>query len=258
VFIADSCIGGLSVIKSLWDSGMSRNAVFLADYAINPLGIKTDTAIASVVDSWLTRAASVSDTLVMACNTLSIRYRQVHQSSVSQAGLARIVSMVDCFEAMVEAEACRLANKSILVIGTEFTAGQGLYSEVLNRAIPGIRVNTVAATELERKIARFERWDGQRDSSFTADLRQAIDNTDIAVMACTCFPMVKADLQALFPDVTFLDPGAYCSSLLTESSQTQDRKLTVTVTGDEVPETRVIDYARSYLKDGSVDSYRSQ
>ena len=166
--------------------------------------------------------------------------------------------MVDCFEAMVETEARRLANKSVLVIGTAFTASQALYSEVLNRAIPGIRVNAVAATALERKIARFERWDGRGDSSFTAELRQAINNTDIAVMACTCFPMVKADLQALFPSVTFLDPGAYCSGLVTEKSQTQDRKLTITVTGDEVPETRVIDYARSYLKDGSIDSYRSQ
>ena len=46
VFIADSCIGGLSVIKSLWNSGSAGDAVFLADYAINPLGVKSDFAIA--------------------------------------------------------------------------------------------------------------------------------------------------------------------------------------------------------------------
>lgn len=37
VFIADSCIGDLSVVKSLWDAGNASDAVFLADYAINPL-----------------------------------------------------------------------------------------------------------------------------------------------------------------------------------------------------------------------------
>ena len=43
VFIADSCIGGLSVVKSLWNAGDASDAVFLADYAINPLGVKSET-----------------------------------------------------------------------------------------------------------------------------------------------------------------------------------------------------------------------
>lgn len=236
---------------------MSPNVVFLADYAINPLGVKADAAIARVVDSWLSRAAKISDTLLIACNTLSIRYHQLHHSSASNHGLARIVSMVDCFEEMVEAEADLLMNKSVLVIGTEFTASQGLYSGILKRVIPGIQVRTVAATQLERKIARFERWDGQRDSSFTAELRGAIENADVACLACTCFPMVKADLQSLFPGVVFLDPGAYCATRLNEEGRAQDRKLSLTVTGEEVSAKRVIDYARSYLGDGSIDLYRS-
>jgi len=38
VFIADSCIGGLSVLKSIWNSVSAGDAVFLADYEINPCG----------------------------------------------------------------------------------------------------------------------------------------------------------------------------------------------------------------------------
>ena len=53
VFIADSCIGGLSVVRSLWDAGEAGNAIFLADYAINPLGVKSDPEIADVVERWL-------------------------------------------------------------------------------------------------------------------------------------------------------------------------------------------------------------
>ncbi len=49
VFIADTCIGGLSVVKSLWDSGSASDAIYLADYAINPLGVKNDSAIEDVI-----------------------------------------------------------------------------------------------------------------------------------------------------------------------------------------------------------------
>lgn len=254
VFIADSCIGGLSVVKSLWNYRTAGNAIFLADYAINPLGLKGDAAIADVVDSWLRRAAQHSDTLVIACNTLSVRYNQLLRSDILLPGLNQIVSMVDCFEAMVKIEADRLENSKVLVIGTAFTASQELYADILNAALPGVRVDTIAATELEWKIARFESWDGGQDSSLTPDLRKAIENTEIAVLACTCFPMVKAEMEALFSGVIFLDPGTYCSGLLRESVKTQDRKLFVKVTGEVVSTARVTEFAKSYLGDGLIVS----
>ena len=254
VFIADSCIGGLSVVKSLWNSGSAGNAVFLADYAINPLGLKSDSDIADVVDRWLTLAEEHAETLIIACNTLSIRYHQLLRSEVPLSGLKRIVSMVDCFEAMVKIEADRLAGRKVLVVGTEFTASQALYPDILNAALPGVRIDTVAATELERKVARFEPWDSEGNSVLTNDLRQAIENTDIAVLACTCFPMVTTELESLFPAVIFLDPGAYCSGFLKEGDSAQDRKLHITVTGEVVATTRVIEFAESYLNKGCIVS----
>ena len=66
VFIADTCIGGLSVVKSMWGSGYAGDAIFMADYEINPLGVKSDSAIADVVNKWLRLAAENSETLVIA------------------------------------------------------------------------------------------------------------------------------------------------------------------------------------------------
>jgi glutamate racemase len=252
VFIADSCIGGLSVVKSMWNSGSADDAVFLADYAINPLGVKNDSAISDVVDRWLRSAQEHSDTLVIACNTLSIRYHQLRQSKVPPSGLKHIVSMVDCFKAMVEIEADRLADRKVLVIGTEFTSGQRLYPDILSAALPGTRAESVAATDLERTIARFEPRDTVGDSLLRNGLGQAIEYSDVAVLACTCFPMVRAELESLFPGVTFLDPGAYCSGLLDESSIAQHRQLHIMVTGDVVSATRVTEFAESYLGSGFI------
>ncbi len=254
VFIADTCIGGLSVIKSMLKFGSTSDAVFLADYEVNPLGLKSDAAITDVVHRWLGLAEQHSDTLVMACNTLSIRYHQLFSSEMPPSGLKHIVSMVDCFAAMVRIEAGRLANRKVLVIGTAFTASQSVYADILSAALPGVRVDTVAATELERSIARLQPWEGRGNSVLTNELRQAIQNADIAVLACTCFPMVMVELQALFPAVIFLDPGTYCSGLLKESVQTQPWKISVKVTGTAVSEACIAEFAESYLDQASITS----
>lgn len=240
------------MVRSLWDAGAVTTAVFLADYAVNPLGVKSDDAIAKVVERWLSRAAAVSDSLLIACNTLSIRYHQLRESFDPDALRLNVVSMVDCFAAMVEQEASQLDGKNVLIVGTEFTAGQGLYADILDRVVPGTSVDTIAATELERTIARFGRWSGQGDASLTVELRQAIGDSDIVVLACTCFPMVKADLQGLFPGVVFLDPGAWSPGLVSANGVAGQRKLSLEVTGNAVSEDRVVEYAKSYLGTDSI------
>ncbi|MGD9264569.1 MAG: aspartate/glutamate racemase family protein [Lysobacterales bacterium] len=251
VFFADTCVGGLSVLKSLWGAGMAGNAVFMADYVVNPLGIKSDAEIADVVQRWMGFAEEHAETLVIACNTLSIRYHELHRQTVPETGLGQVVSMVDCFKAMVRAEAGRLAGRKVLVIGTEFTATQDMYPALIKAGAPGAQVSTFGATELERRIARFEPLDGGGESVFDGDLQAAIAGVDFAVLACTCFPMVSSRLANLFPGVTFLDPGSYCADLLPRSNDTGDRKLRIEVTGSVVEQARVTKFAQTYLGHGS-------
>ncbi len=253
VFIADTCIGGLSVVKSMWDSGHARSALFMADYEVNPLGVKSESAIADTVNKWFSLAKEHSDTMIIACNTLSIRYHQLPASRVATSGLKQVVSMVDCFEAMIKIEADQLANRKVLIIGTEFTASQSLYPDMLDTALPGLQVNTVAATELERKIARFEPWDSGGNSVFTSELRQAVESSDVAILACTCFPMARTELESQFPGVVFIDPGAYCSGLLEEDITMQEKKLSVIIKGDVISSDRVTEFAKSYLDDGFTE-----
>lgn len=247
VFVADSCIGGLSVLKSLWSSGYASEAIFLADYEINPLGVKDDAAIAGVVDHWISVAGKHSETLIMACNTLSIRYRQLQQSGAKLPQIRHVISMVDCFEEMVRAESGSLEYKKVLIVGTKYTASQNIFPEILTKGAPGVQVETIAATELERQVARIEPWDGETCSVLTSSLRQAIENTDVAVLACTCFPMVAVELRALFPDTIFLDPGTYCSKLLEKPDGDPAQELELRVTGHVVTEKQAADFARSYL-----------
>jgi len=84
------------VVKSLWNSGDTSDVIFLADYAINPLGVTSGPDITDVADRWLKQANKYSDTLVMACNTLSVQYDQLLRSEapeiLSRAGFHRLVT----------------------------------------------------------------------------------------------------------------------------------------------------------------------
>lgn len=253
IFIADSCIGGLSVVRSLWNAGEAGNAIFLADYAINPLGVKSDPDIANVVERWLRSAEEHSDTLVMACNTLSVRHRKLQLSKARLPGPQHIVSMIDCFEALVRAEESLLEDKDILIVGTRYTAAESVYPDILRAAIPGARIKTIAATELERVIARFEPWDSSDDSVLTHELRLALQETNVAILACTCFPIVMDRLKSLFPHVTFLDPGAYCAGLLPKHTAMKDKRLRIKVTGDVISAIRAVDFAESHLGTGDIE-----
>jgi glutamate racemase len=161
--------------------------------------------------------------------------------------------MVDCFETMVQMEADRLANRKVLIIGTRFTASQRLYPDLLRVALPGVRTDAVAATALERAIARFESWNSADDTVLTDELRRAIGDADVVVLACTCFPMVTADLESLFPGVIFLDPGAYCAGPVQASAAAQDRKLHIKITGEVVSAARAANFAKSYLGKGDIE-----
>lgn len=251
VFIVDTCIGGLSVVKSLHASQCVNDAVFVADYAVNPMGVKSDTEIADVVQRWLTMAGQYSDTAVIACNTLSVYYHRELASEKQPAGLRHVVSMVDCFANMVSNEADRLAERKVLIIGTTFTASQPVYEDILKDVLPGARVETIAATTLERRIARFEAGTTE-ELVGNPDLRRAIENSDIAILACTCFPLILAELEFLFPDVLFLDPGRYCEALLPRSVPPEVMNLQIKVTGNVVAPTRVNEFARSYLPNTCV------
>ncbi len=253
IFIAASCIGGLSVLQSLWRSGCASQAVFLADYQCNPLGVRDEHEIAEVAKRWITTARTYGNTLLMACNTLSVRYHFLRQSETSLPEIDRVLSMVDCFEAMVSAEKQKMTDKKVLVIGTQYTASKSLYPDILVANVPGVTASTIAATELERRIARLESWDMQDTSVLSVELKEAIAQTDFAVLACTCFPMASDELEAKFPEVVFLDPGEYCASFLQETETKAAQELRLSVTGNIVSTAEATDFARSYLSSGSVN-----
>jgi glutamate racemase len=251
IFIVDSCLGGISVVKSLWRSNQARQCLFLADYEVNPLGKKTPAFIATVVDRWINIAKKHSDTLILACNTLSIKYEQLNREKKDIRGLIQIISMVDCFYNMTEMESSRLEGSKVLIVGTEFTASQPLYSDILASRHPGADVATIAATELERRIARIS----SLEECISDDVTMAIKKADVVILACTCFPIIQDYLESLFSGVVFLNPGNYCPKLISSQNDNNEKDLKLIVTGNVVSASKVINFSKEYIDDGFVSQY---
>jgi glutamate racemase len=165
----------------------------------------------------------------------------------SASGLRQVVTMVDCFRAMVQKEAAQFTHKRILIIGTAFTASQLIYPDLLTGNIPSVKVSTVAATALEGSIARLKEPTEITASLLTNELQTALQHTDIALLACTCFPMVQEELKSIFPKVLFIDPGIYCPDLLHASDGKQKRDLQLLITGSVVSPAAVQHFATNYL-----------
>lgn len=253
VCVIDTCIGGLSVVKSLWKANVASDVIFVADYAVNPLGTKSETEIADVVNRWIGFAEEYSEMLFVACNTLSIRYRQLIESGALSSIQQHVVSMVDCVDAMCTREADRLAGRRVLILGTEYTASQPMYPQLLACAAPGAQVDTAGATDLERGIARFDSRSMNGKFVLTCGLRHALDQADVVVLGCTCFPMVRDELVARYPAAEFLDPAAFAPTVIPATTIEGRRTLRLRVTGDVVSTKKVESLARRYLGCDSIE-----
>ncbi len=69
--IFDSGIGGLTTLKLILDKFSGNDALYFADNAHHPLGVKSDEELTMIVKSGINFLKDNSDIVVLACNTAS-------------------------------------------------------------------------------------------------------------------------------------------------------------------------------------------
>jgi len=196
----DSGVGGLSVLEAVQASHPNSQLIYLADQAFAPYGNKTPQWVANrtlEIATYLNQQHTL-DCIVIACNTASTLSLQLLRANITTP----IVGVVPAIKPAAE----QSVTGKIGLLATPATI-QGQYiQDLISEHANHCQVTKVASTELvlmaEAKLAGIP-----VDLKKLAKIVQPImkDNCDYVVLGCTHFPLLRPELNTLYPNTCFID-----------------------------------------------------
>jgi glutamate racemase len=207
VAFCDTCIGGSTVASNFAQPGAGLRALYLADYAVNPLGVKSDDEVRHALNRWVDVAAGKTRTMMVACNTASVRLEDSPgvRTRAAQRDL-ELLSMVDLLDLLLLKAGEALDGKRVCVMGTEYTVGRSVYERRLREA-GATGVVPFGATLTESAIAHLRHRSQEARAAIRSEIGQALSHVDAVLLACTCFPLVSDLIDETRPGILQLDPG---------------------------------------------------
>ena len=230
VAFCDTCIGGSTVASHLAWPGL--RAFYLADYHVNPLGVRSDAEVLAALTRWIDIAATRAPEVVIACNTASAKLEaapQVRQQA-KELGVA-LTSMVDLLDMALGK--INLRDQHVCLMGTEYTVGSPVYADRIREAGPAELVR-LGATQTEWTIAHLEHTTDAGKDAIRAEIENEIGAADTVVLACTCFPLASDMIRAINPNIRLLDPGLEIRNVTKLPERQGPNHLTLAFTGEAI------------------------
>jgi glutamate racemase len=201
--IFDSGIGGLTVVRAVYERLPHESTVYFGDTARVPYGPKspeTVTRYSLEILDWLLKQRVKA--VVIACNTSTAHALETLQKQSP-------VPVIGVIEPGARAAAAASTAGPIGVIGTAGTIASNAYARAIQRARPGARVEQKACPLFVPLVE--EGWFEHPAAELIAreylePLRQA--RVDTLVLGCTHYPLLKPLLQRVMgPEVRLIDSG---------------------------------------------------
>ncbi len=194
VLLLDSGVGGLSVLDAIRRRLPEAEAVYVADTGFYPYGIRADEALIGRVPALLKALCRryAPDLVVIACNTASTLVLPATRAALS-------VPVVGCVPAIKPAAA---RGRSIGILGTPGTVRRAYTDDLVARFAADHRIVRHGSAELvalaERKLSSG-RIAPEIVAEAVAPLFDQGETIDAVVLACTHFPLLRAELEAAAP-----------------------------------------------------------
>jgi glutamate racemase len=202
----DSGVGGLSVLGPTLELLPNAPAVYCADSAGFPYGKRSEAEIASRVPALLGRLVERYHPrlAVIACNTAST----IALEHVRSALDLPVVGTVPAIKPAAELSKSRVIG----VLGTEATVRQPYVDDLAARFASDcviIRHGSPGLVELAEAKLGGESVDIEEVKAAAQPMFDAPDGSriDTVVLACTHFPLLRDELRAAFPNVSYVDGG---------------------------------------------------
>ena len=202
----DSGVGGLSVLRPTRALLPNAPIVYAADNAAFPYGTRSEAEIAARVPALLGRLVERyrPRLAVIACNTAST----IALDHVRAALDIPVVGTVPAIKPAAELSKSRVIG----VLGTEATVRQPYVDDLAAKFADDctlIRHGSPELVELAEAKLAGERVDPSAVAAAVRPMLNAArgDEMDVAVLACTHFPLLAEELADALPGVTFIDGG---------------------------------------------------
>lgn len=215
ILIADSCAGGLGVLKYFLNWAGEYELCYLADGKRNPFGLKTKKEIRKIVIDWIKKFQKRSPNLVLiviACNTASIAILDDKKTIEKRFGIP-VITMMDGVRISLTKNLRKISRKKVLVTGTKYTINSGEYQKLLKEIKPK-KLYSLYATKAEKFIARGL----EKDQYFKKEVLNELskyenNNIETIFLGCTCFEFIKRQMKKLYGnDIFFLNPAKEVSN----------------------------------------------
>lgn len=196
--VFDSGVGGLSVLKSLYEARLFDEIIYYGDTARVPYGVKDkDTIVKFCLEALDFFSKFNIDMLIIACNTASAY-------ALDALRLRADFPIYGVIDAGVEATKKALLdkNKKILVIATKATIHSKEYQNRLQDQ--GFTNVDALATGLFVPMVEEGIFEGEFLQSAMRHYFKGIETPDALILACTHFPLLANSLSIYFGPKTKL------------------------------------------------------
>ncbi len=204
VLVFDSGAGGLSVLDCIAAESPAVRLLYVADNAYFPFGTKEAASLAARVETVLAELARrfAPDLIVIACNTAST----VALPAVRAAVAVPVVGTVPAITPAAAASATRVIG----LLGTPGTVRREYTQALIDSFARDCTVLRHGSAELVDLAERKLRGEPVAVGAALAGLfgQPGGDRMDTVVLACTHFPLLRAELAACAPrPLRWIDSG---------------------------------------------------
>jgi glutamate racemase len=216
ILAADSGLGGLTIVAEIREALPRARLAYLCDNAFFPYGTRPDEELLAHFLGVMNRAIArvQPDVIVTACNTIST-------ICLPQLRAATSIPVVGVVPA-VKPAAQQSKRKIIGLLATPATVNRPYTDDLIQRYAADCTVLRIGSAELvEMAEARLlgEAVDRDQLRRIMAPFfdRPAGAQPDVVVLACTHFPLLRAELQEEGPpDVAWIDSGTAVARRVTD------------------------------------------
>ncbi len=221
--VFDSGVGGLTVLKEMYQRAPWHTFVYFGDTARCPYGNKSqETVVRYSLENSAFLISQGIDYLVVACNTATALALDELQKQCS----VPVIGVVE--PAAMEASA-RTRNGRIGVIGTRSTIHSFVYQRALQQLKDDICVYTQACplfVPLVEEKYKTRAVIQEIVKEYLAPLKQ--QRVDTLLLGCTHYPLLFEYIrQEMGDEVAIIDPACACASLVKNISEDHKSEQTV-------------------------------